>query len=107
MVLVFVGNNGSGNAEIIQTNISLTDPTLLPVGAAGAQMHAGDFDNNYYSGDMAQGHLYYCGKLVSQDMPAIRRITFDAYGNFNGSDTGRNPGRNHAGLGMLTAHRGV
>ncbi len=86
MVLVFVGNNGSGNAEIIQTNISLTDPTSLPVGAAGAQMHAGDFDNNYYSGDMGQGHLYYCGKLVTQDMPAIRRITFDAYGNFNGSD---------------------
>jgi hypothetical protein len=87
MVLVFVGNNGAGNAEIIQATVSLTDPTSLGVGAAGAQMHSGDFDNNYYSGDMAQGHLYYCGKQPTMDLPTIRRITFDAYGDFIGSDT--------------------
>jgi hypothetical protein len=87
MVLVFVGNDGGSNAEIIQATVSLTNPTSLGVGAAGAQMHSGDFDNNYYSGDMAQGHLYYCGKLPSEDVPSIRRITFDAYGDFIGSDT--------------------
>jgi hypothetical protein len=49
-------------------------------------MHSGDFDNTYYSGSDAQGHLYYCGKLTTSDVPTIRRISFDAYGNFIGSD---------------------
>jgi len=85
-VMVFVGNDGT-EAEIIQADTSLNNPTTLPVGAAGAQMHAGDFDNTYYSGDTAQGYLYYCGKQITQDLPTIRRISFDASGNFIGSDS--------------------
>ena len=85
-VLVFVGNDSNSAAEIIQANITLTNPTSLEVGVGGAQMHSGDFDNTYYSGNDAQGHLYYCGKLTSSDVPTIRRISFDAYGNFIGSD---------------------
>lgn len=85
-VMVFVGDNGSGSAEVIQTDIALNNPATLQVGAAGSQMHSGDFDNNYYSGSTAQGYLYYCGKQLTQDLPTIRRLTFDAAGNFTGSD---------------------
>jgi hypothetical protein len=85
-VLVFVGNDSDGMAEIMQANITLANPTSLEVGVGGAQMHSGDFDNTYYSGNDAQGHLYYCGKLTTSDVPTIRRISFDAFGNFIGSD---------------------
>jgi hypothetical protein len=52
-------------------------------------MHDGDFDNTYYSGNYADGYLYFCGKTPGAsgavasggtDIPTIQRAYFDSNG---------------------------
>lgn len=87
-VTVFVSNNGGGSAQIIQYPIgNFAAPASVVVGPAGVQMHDGDFDNTYYSGDYADGFLYFCGKNPggSNDNPAIERVPFTASGILEGA----------------------
>ncbi len=89
-VTVFVSNNGGGSAQIVQYPInSFATPASATVGPAGVQIHDGDFDNTYYSGDSYQyGYLYFCGKNpgTSMDNPAIERVFFNSSGILAGSD---------------------
>jgi hypothetical protein len=83
-VTAFVSNDTSGGAELVQYPIDFQPPLrAFVVGPAGVQMHDGDFDNTYYSGDSYQyGYLYFCGKNPgsSVDNPAIERASFDSNG---------------------------
>jgi hypothetical protein len=87
-VTVFVSNNGGGSAQVIQYPVGdLAAPASVVVGPAGVQMHDGDFDNTYYSGNYADGFLYFCGKNPggSNDNPAIERIPFNSSGILEGA----------------------
>jgi hypothetical protein len=82
-VTVFVSNNTHGSSQIAQFSTDFMQSVVLGVGPAGVQMHDGDFDNTYYSGDSYQyGYLYFCGKdpSASGDNPAIERAHFDQDG---------------------------
>jgi hypothetical protein len=73
------------------------------VGPAGVQMHDGDFDNSYYSGNYNDGYIYFCGKTPGpdtdgfyvtggSDTPTIERAYFDTNGFLNGVDYGYTTG---------------
>ncbi|MGA8231035.1 MAG: hypothetical protein WB795_06105 [Candidatus Acidiferrales bacterium] len=88
-VTAFVSNNASGSAQVVQYPIAdFATPASATVGPAGVQMHDGDFDNTYYSGEYQYGYLYFCGKNpgTSLDNPAIERVFFNSSGILAGSD---------------------
>jgi hypothetical protein len=88
-VTVFVSNDGAGSALVVQYPIAdFATPASATVGPAGVQMHDGDFDNTYYSGDYQYGYLYFCGKNpgTANDNPAIERVFFNSSGILAGSD---------------------
>jgi hypothetical protein len=88
-VTVFVSNDTNGGSEIAQFSSDFLQSAAFVVGPAGVQMHDGDFDNTYYSGDNYQyGYLYFCGKNPSSanDNPAIERAYFDQFGVLKGVD---------------------
>jgi hypothetical protein len=87
-VFVFDGQTGTNKntAEVRQTNTALTTiatATFANNGnAAGvANMHAGDFDNTYYSGAAGSGvgKLYVCAQgAANRDYATLFRIGFTA-----------------------------
>jgi len=80
-VFAFVGNNGGGHAVVVQANTDLTGVVTQLVGAAGAPLHLGAFDNTYLnsSAGSISGFLYVCGKGAA-DFPTLRQIGFDSSG---------------------------
>jgi hypothetical protein len=89
-VFAFVGDNGAvtlptgRHAYVVQANEDLTGLVRVNVGAPGAHLHSGAFDNAYLtsSAGSTAGHLYVCGK-AGTDRPAIRQISFRANGSIN------------------------
>ena len=83
-VFAFVGNDGGGHAVVVQSNTDLSGSVTISVGAAGAPLHIGAFDNTYLTSSPGSisGSMYVCGK-GSVDRPTLRRIGFDSSGTIN------------------------
>ena len=82
-VFAFSGNNGLGSATVVQANTDLSSGVTIAVGAAGAPLHTGAFDNAYLSSSPGSisGFLYLCGKVSPLiDRPALRQIRFNSTG---------------------------
>jgi hypothetical protein len=87
-VLVFDGTETSGrNGSVFQFDTALTAASEVFVRIGGnssiatAIVHAGTFDDAFYSAGPASGHLYTCGKDPGfNNRPAIYRFSFDALG---------------------------
>ena len=86
-VFVFDGQTGASNnvAEVLQTNTALAaiaNVTFPNSGSSGvANMHAGTFDNAYYSATSGSGagKLYVCAQSTGfRDHPNLFRIGFTA-----------------------------
>lgn len=90
-LLVFDGTETSGNnGSVFQFDTALTNASKVTVKIGGGNgparptdiLHAGTFDDNYFSLGPASGHLYTCGKdpAVFFNRPAIYQLSFDAAG---------------------------
>jgi hypothetical protein len=90
-VLVFDGTETSGNdGSVFQFDTALTAGSKVTVRIGGNQgatptavdvLHAGTFDDAYFSTGPATGHLYTCGKDPGfNNRPAIYRLSFNAAG---------------------------
>ena len=97
-VFAFAGDDGNGHAVVVQANTDLSGAVTFPVGAAGAPLHIGAFDNTYLdsSPGSISGFLYVCGK-GSADIPTLRQIGFDSSGAISNVSlrvlqVGNNPG---------------
>ncbi len=86
-VFAFVGDTGANSvailsvaraANVVQANVDLTGVARRSVGAFGAPLHSGAFDNSYLNSSPPSitGFLYVCGKTTSIDRPTLRRIAF-------------------------------
>jgi|SRR5579872_305085 len=75
-VFVFYGNNGAGNAAVVQSDVTLSASVSASLGTGtGHHIHAGAFDNTYLTGNGSTGFLYVCGSS-STSAPTIQRIGF-------------------------------
>jgi hypothetical protein len=85
-VFVFIGNTGTSSAAppaVIQSDVTLTGNVTVNLGTGTAHhLHAGDFDNNYFTGNGSVGRFYMCGSS-SNSAPTIYRIGF--------TNSGRSP----------------
>jgi hypothetical protein len=90
-VLVFDGTETSGNdGSVFQFDTALTAGSKVTVRIGGNQgitptagdvLHAGTFDDAYFSVGPASGHLYTCGKDPGfNNRPAIYRLAFNGSG---------------------------
>jgi hypothetical protein len=106
-VFAFIGNDGAtlgAAAQVAQADTQLSGGSVVTasVGAAGANLHTGAFDNAYLasSAPNIQGHLYVCGKASGLDNPTLYRIGFNSSGVMNSStDAGSLALANFAALG--------
>jgi hypothetical protein len=91
-VFAFIGCSGTsancGHAEnsvsVVQSPVDLGTGTVV-TGAIGTSSREsntfdGDFDNNYYSGNYANGHLYACGLLIGGAARTLYQLSFSAAG---------------------------
>jgi hypothetical protein len=90
-LLVFDGTETSGNdGSLFQFDTALTVASKVTVRIGGNQgvtptavdvLHAGTFDDTYFSAGPATGHLYTCGKDPGfNNRPAIYQLSFNAAG---------------------------
>lgn len=86
-VLVFDGTETTNNGSVFQFDTGLTNASkvTVPIGGnlsvAVDVLHAGTFDDNYFSVSPASGHLYTCGKDPGfNNRPAIYQLSFNAAG---------------------------
>jgi hypothetical protein len=98
-VFAFVGDDGLGGASVVQANTDLTGAVSQTIGAGGAPLHTGAFDNTYLSSSPGSisGFMYVCGKNGATDTPALRQIGFDTSGTMNFVPLSRLPVGNVAG----------
>jgi hypothetical protein len=83
-VLTFDGTDAN-NGSVYQFDTALTTGSKVTVNvggtAVGSALHAGAFDDTYFSVGPASGHFYTCGKdSGNNDRPAIYRLTFNGSG---------------------------
>ena len=74
---------GAGTPQVVQTTTTLGSAVTAPAGTATGstpQMHAGAFDNNYFSGPVQSGFLYVCGRGSASTSPTLYRIGFNSSG---------------------------
>lgn len=84
-VYVFVGNDNSGHAHVLQTDTQLSSfAPEPPIGQGGMDMFGGVFDHNYFSSP-STGFLYVCGYPPSapNSSPVLYRIGFNSAGKMN------------------------
>jgi hypothetical protein len=90
-VFIF-GNDNTNGGTVEQVNTALGNPITVNVGGAGppgSPIHSGAFDSAYLSDSFSTGHLFVCGKnITNRDRPAIHRIGFGSTGVMNGSSDG-------------------
>jgi hypothetical protein len=89
-VFVFSGGGGSlSSSVVLEADTSLNSPTTVNIGtnSSGTHVHAGTFDNTYFSSVNSTGNLYVCGKQTSNSAPALYSISI-----VNGSMNGINGG---------------
>ena len=69
-------------AQVMQASNSLTGAVWASVGFASGtnNTHEGAFDNTYYSGSLANAHLYVCGEPSLQNTPILYQLNFNAAG---------------------------
>jgi hypothetical protein len=89
-LLVFDGTETSGNGgSVFQFDTALTPGSKVTVKIgghlatpnAGDVLHAGTFDDLYFSSGPASGHLYTCGKEPGfNNRPSIYQLSFDSSG---------------------------
>jgi hypothetical protein len=96
-VLVFDGTETTKQGSVFQFDTGLTTASKVTVGIGGNGttppanlpfdiLHAGTFDDAYFSVGPASGHLYTCGKEpLFNNRPAIYRLTFNASGVLGGA----------------------
>lgn len=79
----------TGESSVLtQTTISLGNLVQAAMGSASVPS-SGDFDNAYYSGNYADGYLYFCGSAAgTQDEPTLYRIGFNSGGTMDGANDG-------------------
>ena len=102
MVYAFIGcalptggscGGGTGFGAVMQATTALASPKWIALGTGSGtnNMHIGAFDNTYYTGPIASGHLYVCGNPSLADNPTLYQISFLAGGVMNAaSGTTRN-----------------
>jgi len=98
-VFAFTGCTGSSddcgsdvtNAQVVQVGVFLEPTTVvranIGLSSASDVIWDGDFDNNYYTGSYATGHLYTCGNPDGNFGRILYRIGFSAGGVMNTSAT--------------------
>jgi hypothetical protein len=91
-VLVFDGTEATNRGSVFQFDTALTTLSKVTVGIGGRAavsaaalavdiLHAGTFDDAYFSVGPASGHLYTCGKDPAfNNRPAIYQLAFNASG---------------------------
>ncbi len=69
-------------AQVIQTNTALAAEVQANIGISSAfnNVHAGSFDNNYYSGSFGSGRLYTCGNPGRTHDPFLYILSFNSAG---------------------------
>ena len=74
--------DGTSVAQVIQTNTALGGEVQANIGIASVfnNVHAGTFDNNYYSGNFGSGRLYSCGNPGRTHDPFLYILSFNASG---------------------------
>ena len=94
-VYAFTGCEGSGVncgdlnsfAEVVQSPVALGTGTVVTddLGASSRESNTydGDFDNNYYSGDYTNAHLYACGNLTGDNPRTLYQLSFNSAGQLN------------------------
>jgi hypothetical protein len=84
-----VANCGTAtdSAEVVQSPVALGTGTVvtdnLGISSRESNTFDGDFDNNYYSGDYSNGHLYACGNLIGAEARILYQLSFTAAGQLN------------------------
>ena len=89
-VFAEAGDNGAGNAELVQADTALSGSSVVTVlvGRNGGQnLYSGAFDNNYFT-SVGTGFLYLCGKAASSERPTLYRIGFNSSGVLNSTTDG-------------------
>lgn len=89
-VFAEAGDNGAGNAALVQADTALSAPSVVTVllGKNGGQsLYSGAFDNNYFT-SVSTGFLYVCGKTPSNENPTLYRIGFNSSGVLNSTTDG-------------------
>jgi hypothetical protein len=84
--------SASANPAVAQlpTDLNATDAVVFDLGVSSREsnIHDGDFDNNYYSGNYADGYLYECGNLNGSSARTLYRIHFNSLGQMTAINTG-------------------
>jgi hypothetical protein len=79
-VFVFYGNNGSSTTAVLQSDITLSATVTATLGSGlSHHIHAGAFDNTYFTSGGSSGSMYVCGSS-SNSTPTIQRIEFTSSG---------------------------
>jgi hypothetical protein len=90
-VFIF-GNDTTNGGTVEQVNTALGSSVTVNVGGTshpGSPIHSGAFDSAYLSGSFTTGHIFVCGKNITNgDHPAIHRIGFASSGVMNSTSDG-------------------
>jgi hypothetical protein len=90
-VFIF-GNDSTNGGTVEQVSTALGNPVTVNVGGMGhpgSPIHSGAFDSAYLSGSFTTGHIFVCGKnITNNDHPAIHRIGFASSGVMNSTSDG-------------------
>jgi hypothetical protein len=89
-VFAEAGDNGSGNAALVQADTELSPSSVVTVlvGRNGGQsLFSGAFDNRYFT-NVSTGFLYVCGKAATTERPTLYRIGFNSSGVLNSTTDG-------------------
>jgi hypothetical protein len=88
----FFGNDSTTGGTVEQVTTALGTALRVNVGGTihpGIVIYSGAFDNAYLGGSFTTGHLFVCGKNITNgDRPAIHRIGFASSGNMNTTSDG-------------------
>ena len=81
---------GADSANVVQAPLDLGAGSVTVIGTSSREGNTfdGDFDNNYYSGNYANGHLYACGNLTGGQARTLYRLGFTATGQLSTSVAG-------------------
>jgi hypothetical protein len=90
-VFIF-GNDSTQGGTVEQVSTALGSAVTVNVGGGthpGSVIHSGAFDSAYLSGSFTTGHIFVCGKNITNgDHPAIHRIGFNSSGVMNSTSDG-------------------
>jgi hypothetical protein len=90
-VFIF-GNDSTQGGTVEQVSTALGSAVTVNVGGGahpGSVIHSGAFDSAYLSGSFTTGHIFVCGKnITNNDHPAIHRIGFNSSGVMNSTSDG-------------------